>query len=1380
MSKKQNSPRLNSAEEQLDENKPLLPSPQGNETPTPAQIHQSAPRSKDAQLTVQEDEEKHISTNFQNEDNEVDPNPSPYERASTLNTIHYIYVIRHLCKLRNKKTEPITLDDTPKLGKTEEVNCKINEIETAYQNYLEKHKNPSLFWPLLRVFWVSILKNILLVAIFWAANILIVLCLCKLLDEIDAGNKEETYKWTVYMIIAVLVNSYAVHYSFHQSQRLVAQMRPALMGMMYKKITRLSSHAINQASIGKIVNIAANDLNILDLQAVYAIILIVVPFGLGASLALLWSLVGIASLPGIVYLIMISLKQYGLAKLGAKYVKQKNLVTDERVKLTNEMIEGIRPLKMYGWGSQRIDSITKIRNQESSLLTKILLCDTVGEHLFVRLSPILGTFLIFITYWWMGGILTASKVYSVLLLLRGDLVQQSSLGLRSVAEIRLIFRRIIQFLEVDEHAAALEQKINQPLDESNGVEFDNFSAFWGEKSASENPKQDGDTLSFNCPTLKRLNFSVKRGTLCAIIGRVGSGKTTALLSLLNEIPKVIGDLRYSGRIAYVEQEPSIFPGTVRNNILFGKPYDEIKYNQVVEAACLIDDFEEFPSGDMTEIGEKGVNLSGGQKARTSLARALYSDADIYLLDDPLSAVDTKVAKTIFQKAIRGVLKNKTVLLVTHQVHFAREVEKIVLLENGELKAEGTLDEIITQDANVLSIFEARNKAAASISDGNLRMSSRSNASSSRRSSYVTEEAQLSDDQASIDETTEEDCEKELKGKLIIQEKDESVRVGWNTYWFYIQNAGSFWPILFFILILSMVEVLCVMYMGYLGYWAEGTWTPIFTIKVLGIVIIALFLFLILREFLFVKFGINASKQLHIKMLQRVTRAKVEFFDTNPSGRILNRFSNDLGILDRFILQVQNDIIDIAFYCTALFVTTCAVVPWILLAGLILAIFIGIFTNFLKTGIIQGRGVELLTRSPIYSLFSLTLSGLTAIRVYGQENKFIREFTLLLNRNARAFTFYNDVSRTLAFYVHLSCRIFACTGIVVLLYAGKVNTSLIGLVICYLLSYTNQIQLATRQSLLHLMQMGSTERIRAYTELQQEPPSTLASDTRLKENNSWPSKGEIQFNNVYMKYRENTEHILKGLTFSVNPSEKIGCVGRTGSGKSSIIQTLFRMVEIDKKAVPDASVRIDNVDIFEIGLDTLRKSISIIPQTPFTFTETVKKNLDPLGEYGDAKIITALEESGLWNYINSLPEGLNTTISNTSSLFSTGQKQLLCLARALLQNNKIIVLDEATSNVDFETDNFIQSKIMERFRESTVFTIAHRLSTVAHYDRVMVMDKGRVKEFDHPYKLLVRNIGDEMITRSEGLFASMVLNTGVRHSGVIFQNARSSYFQKFEK
>ena len=1009
-------------------------------------------------------------------DEQVDSKPSRYEQATTFSVLYCYYIIKNLCAMRKKRknnSDALKLEDLPLLGKTEEVSAKVNEIEREYNKYHMKHKSLSLFWPVLRVFWGRALKEQTFVIVDCSSKLLYTLFLSKILENLAAEDQQAAFNWAYCLIASALVTVHANHYHFFQATRTASQLKPALMRLIYKKITRLSYYTINQVNIGKIVNIVANDLNTLDNGIFFLYYLTITPFLLAASIPILWSLVGPSCLTGIALMFFVRFPQWGLARIGAKYLAEKNTTTDQRIKLTNEMIEGIRLLKMYGWDTQYIDRITQTRDKEVKLLTKLGYTDYLGGHFFARLSPILGTFVIFITYALTGGQLTSSKVYATIVMLNFlclSTVHFPSIGLRFVVQVRQTFQRIIELIEIQESTASqTSQSLNLPHEPTHAVEFDNFSIFWEEKSKDSEGSSNGDERSTK-PTLQNLSFSIKSGTLCAFVGQIGSGKSTLLKSFFNEAPKTKGELRFSGRVAYVEHEAIIFPGTVRSNIIFGGEFDKTRYNQVIQACCLVDDFKQFPHGDSTEIGERGVNLSGGQKARLSLARALYSDADIYLLDDPLSAVDTHVANVLFEKAIRGLLKNKTVLLATHQVHFAREANQMIVLENGCIKAEGALEEIIKQDSSILSIFETRSKRSSD--DEETENSEEDNKEQSRSTSALDEEeTELLADRSissvvdhNLEETktkAEEAKVKEEKGKLICEEKDESSEVGWRLYWYYIKNAGGSALLSSFAALLAAIEVLNVLYHRYAGHWIEGESTPGYAMTILGGLIVAFLLCLAAREIFYVNLAIGASNRLHGKMLQKVVKAPVQFFDTNPSGRILNRFSNDIGVLDRYLLVVQSQVINSCFNLPASFLTVCIIVPWLILPLCILILVVALIVRLLKQISFQAKSLELTTKGPIYTFFSTTLFGLTSIRVYGQESSFISRFTNLLNRNCRAYVFYYDITRLLAFYLELATVIFSGVGIAIVL-SSDLSPSLVGLSCTYLLSITDSIQFVVRQ------------------------------------------------------------------------------------------------------------------------------------------------------------------------------------------------------------------------------------------------------------------------------------------------------------------------------
>ena len=798
---------------------------------------------------------------------------------------------------------------------------------------------------------------------------------------------------------------------------------------------------------------------------------------------------------------------------------------------------------------------------------------------------------------------------------------------------------------------------------------------------------------------------------------------------------------------------------MRDNILFGKEYDPEFYQKVVEGCCLVDDFKNLANGDMTEIEEKGINLSGGQKTRVSLARAVYSQSDIYLLDDPLSAVDSKVAKRLYENAIQGLLKDKTVLLVTHQVHFIKSLERIVVMDQGAVIGQGSYEELIKQNIDVKIFVETR-KARKQEPQTQLNFSA-----------PINNDQKLDEDEEGVDgEEVIDD-----KGKLFSTEDLHAGNVTTKTYVKYFKSIFNLPTLIIFVILLASCEVASVAYGRLLGYWASGLIEENTSQLVCGLLAFGILFFYVCKHVSWVYLALAGAKKLHNRMIEKIVRSPVEFFDTNPVGRILNRFSNDLGIVDRLLLSSTYDVIEGMFYFTALFVTIWIINPLIIIpcvGGAVLYLFI---LRFNVKGIKNSKGLELVTRSPIYSLFSLTLAGLITVRSYKQSNNFISKFLGYLRDNGKAGLYYWNVTRIMAFSIDLTSSVYIITGLCIIIATRNSDTALSGLAASYLLSVSEYMQWILRQMINTDMLMASCARVMTYGDLKCEPEVTLPSDSSIIQK-GWPSKGEVEFKNVYMKYRANTDHVIKNLNLKIHPGEKIGCVGRTGAGKSSIIQMLFRMVEIDKSTddLKQSSICIDGIDTQGLGLHALRNSISIIPQAPVVFTGSIRRNLDPLHEYTTEELWYALDEVGLKPYIDSLPDKLDTDMTNATSVFSVGQKQLICLARAILKKNKIIVLDEATANVDFQTDSFIQKKIMEKFKDCTVFTIAHRLSTIANYDKVLVLDKGRCVEFDAPYKLLVKEIGDDSITNTEGVFASMVLHTGPKNSHFIFEICKNKY------
>mgnify|MGYP002623134508 CR=1 FL=1 len=1313
---------------------------------------------------------------------EKDPNfKSSYQRAGFFSKLHFCYTREMLSKanLLKKQKKPFTHEHLPKFGKEERAEYFEEHYFKLYQEY--KAKNPNKSPPLGYIIWKTHKTDALLAYFSELAFLFIKIfmgwLLQKLLDELADPNSSvgDAFKWAGPFFACIWLSMYTHHQFFFYAAVITIRARAGLISLIYSKVSKVSLYSLNKLSIGKLVNVVANEVNAFERNGIFFFFLFLAPLALIAGTALLWILLGPSCLIGIGWILLGYPLQNFLAHKTNKPRQEKNKLADERIKMTNELIESIRLLKMYAWEMNFMQNIFKLRDKEVRKQKKILWIEGAANGLS-QTSQAVASFLIFLTYWGTGHDLNVGLVFPTFYLMglfRNNCVNFVSKGLNFLSESKILLRRVNDIMEMSE----IEKNNSEdPKNPENVIEMSDFYGYWtkeekpasGKASQKSEKKDEGTELLSNelKPTLVDINLEIKKGTLNAIIGKIGAGKSSLLLSLTGEMPKTKGTLRFIKSIAYVEQEPIIFSGTLRENILFGKEYDETRYNEVVKGCSLESDLKQFPNGDLSEIGERGINLSGGQKARVALARAIYSNAEIYLLDDPLSAVDTKVAKDLYNNAIMGLLKDKTVLLVTHQVHFIKDCPNIIFMDQGRILGKGTYEEFKAAIPDFQKFFNSsKTKTSRKFSE---EMSFEEKAG--------IDELVVKQEEKEVAEENEIDAqERENRGKLFSQEDPHAGNVTGKTYKEYIKACISFCSGLLLIFVFAGNEVANVGYGRLIGYWADGTISENTSVLVCGLVALAIMIFYMLKNLIFYSFIMDGSHRLHDKMLRTVIRNPTSFFDTNPVGRVLNRFSNDVGVLDYYLPSISFQVVEAFFYFLGILITVWVTSPLILIPTIAQMVLLYFHIKYCLEGITQTKRYDLVSRSPLYSLFSLTLSGLVVVRSFQQENNFKIKFRELLNRNTKACFGFWIANRILGFGIDYLSSLTAIATIVIIILIKSSDSSLSGLSITYIITLVEFLQFQIRNTVQANSLMASTARVISYCNLRPEAPLQLPSDENYK---NWPQQGKIEMSNVYMKYRENTNHVIKGLSISVRPGEKIGCVGRTGAGKSSIIQLLFRIVEIDRE-LKDSFVKIDDVDIQTLGLHLLRNSISIIPQIPVVFSGSVRRNLDPLNQHTDEELWHALEEVKLKDYVSKLDHKLETDMTNVSSVFSVGQKQLICLARAILKKSKILVLDEATANVDFQTDNFIQHKIIEKFPESTIFTIAHRLSTIAHYDRVLVLDKGMKVEFDSPYKLLVKNIGDEEITNTQGYFASMVLNTGPKASKIIFNICKDKYMKSNE-
>ena len=843
--------------------------------------------------------------------------------------------------------------------------------------------------------------------------------------------------------------------------------------------------------------------------------------------------------------------------------------------------------------------------------------------------------------------------------------------------------------------------------------------------------------------LSRITLNCVPGDLVGVVGTIGSSKTSLLNALLGDLhqPFASSSIKVKGKVAYCAQKPFILCATLRDNILFGLPYVQGKYKQVLQDCALEVDIKTMPDGDLTEIGEKGISISGGQKARIALARALYSNSDIYLLDDPLAAVDAHVSHHLFHEVVMKLkAKKKLVILVTNAIQYLNAADRIIVLNDGSIVEEGGFADLSTTPDSIFNaMITTCNKDNEASKDALMQAKTRPPDEVLQESSEidVSGDAQEIDVSGADDNADKSDP---IRGSKLIQEEERQVgNVNIKYYAGWLTAAGSLYMVGFSLLAFFYVaEINAIFASWWLSYWSEDRLhrSPWFYLSVYVVINIGTSLCLLGRELYCRLVSWKAGKTLHDNLLNNLIHAPMVFFESTPLGRITNRFSKDIYTLDE---QIPNTI---RWYLQSMCKVTgvCAyviIITPLFLFGLIpIAYFYMLCQRYyIKTSRELTR-LDSISRSPIYALFSETLDGIATIRAFNKELFFSSSLFKLLDKNQQAYFLNFSANCWLGVRLEFAGNmIVAFAALSFVLYRSyyisgleSINSTstfagFAGLGISLCLSITQSLNWSVRMASDLESQMVSVERVHEYTSIPSETDKYYQSDSVAE----WPQSGSITFKNVYMKYRPDLPYVLHDLSFEIKAGEKVGIVGRTGSGKSSTVTALLRLVEISS-----GTILIDDVDIVSLSLNTLRSKLAVIPQDPVLFSGTIRSNLDPFHNYTDEHLWYALKRCNLHHFIGTLDDVVNENGSN----FSTGQRQLLCFTRALVSNAKIIVCDEATSACDVIIDDLIQKTIRsETFATTTMITIAHRINTIIDSTKIMVLDNGRVIEFDTPSILL---------------------------------------------
>uniref|UniRef100_A0A8C6V259 ATP-binding cassette sub-family C member 10 n=1 Tax=Naja naja TaxID=35670 RepID=A0A8C6V259_NAJNA len=1044
--------------------------------------------------------------------------------------------------------------------------------------------------------------------------------------------------------------------------------------------------------------------------------------------------VGIAFLGGLALAVLL----VPINKVIANCIMEKNKEMlkhkDIRVKLMTELLGGMRVIKFYAWEPHFDARVKACRAKELKSLRAIKYLDAVCVYLWAAL-PVVVSIVIFITYVLLGHQLSATKVFTALALVGMLILPLNNFPwvLNGILEAKVSLDRIQHFLELTDQDLHAYYSRACPLNPSSALEMHNSTFSWSpeSKETSESHVPRGGQLFIQ-------NLLITKGALVGVIGKVGCGKSTLLAA-------ITGELNSQGEQVYVwdlekgfglaAQEPWIQFTSIRENILFGKEYDAQFYQQVIDACALSDDLNILPASDQTEVGENGVTLSGGQKARIALARAVYQEKELYLLDDPLAAVDTDVADHLMQKCILGILRHKTRILCTHRIEVLGNADMIILMDNGRILSAGT-------PTNILPLVEAIPKLGAM---------------AKRRK----------DTNAECNEVEEVEHEEEELAQLSYFPKQEEEKkegaVAFKVYRAYWLAVGSCLALSILLSLLfmqasrnisdwwlsnwisslphtennSISSLAALPSSSLLLFSHEGLVSPVlnsissnstldvnFYLTVYGCIAGVNSVFTILRVFLFACGTIHAATVIHNRLLRRVMKATMTFFDTTPTGRILNRFSSDLYCVDDSLPFILNIFLANIFGLLGMLVMITYGLPWIGLVLLpLVAIYYSIQLYYRRTSR-ELKRLYSLTLSPIYTHFSETLTGLSTIRATRVTGRFETENQERLELNQRCGFASNTAMQWLDIRLQMIgvAVVTAIAGIAIIQHQRKLgDPGLVGLALSYALSVTNLLSgLITSFTQTETM-MVSVERTEEYaTEIPIESQEEL-----LPVSPNWPVRGHMEFQQVILGYRPELPNALDGVTFTIYPGEKIGIVGRTGSGKSTLFLALFRMVELR-----GGHILLDSIDHCSVSLKELRSRLAIIPQDPFLFSGTLRENLDPQQQHTDDDLHQVLEQCHLHTLITEMG-GLDYELRERGKSLSVGQRQLVCLARALLTQAKILCIDEATASIDQKTDRLIQQTIRQRFADKTVLTIAHRLNTILDSDRVLVMNAGRVAELDSP-------------------------------------------------
>ncbi|KXS10818.1 hypothetical protein M427DRAFT_61533 [Gonapodya prolifera JEL478] len=1336
------------------------------------------------------------------------PNPTPEPKANILSKVTFHW-LNSLLLLGYRR--PLAEGDLYDVPHYQTVDAITNRFAKEWQKELDIHraskkaavasgektsapapiqkgrKTPSLRRALIRTFGIDWVLGGLYRLVSDTSNVTQPLVLQAFVNWLTkSGSSDGTGKTGYLLALAMfalqILTSIFQHQYFYNSVRVGFGLRTAVVASVYRKCLILSQAARQDFSGGRTVNMMSTDTARLDFVSPQLHMMWASPTIICVCMGLLIMNLGVSALAGFFVLLVPLLLQSVVIRHLMGIRKIASAITDQRIRVIQEALSGIRVIKFNGWEDAILGMIEELRRTELVNVRKIVASRSFMTGV-MQIQPVFAAILTFVIYTALGNQLTPGVVFSSLALfnvVRMPL-QMYPLQITMVSDAIVALKRLETLLLADElqaddddgNSEHQEQRAETDIKSEWVVKITNGNFKWEEavsvakdtKGAKKTPHGAKEpshaklapvpvpikdaAVATDAPAsvdetnvktksralLRNINVAIPKGSLVFVCGAVGSGKSSLLNAIIGEMGKTSGTVEINAAsLAYGAQQAWVQNATVRENIVFGHPWNESKYWDAIRACSMVSDLEVLADGDLTEIGERGITLSGGQKQRVSLARCVFMDPELVILDDPLSAVDAHVGKHILEEVILKRFSGKTRIMATHQLHILPHSDFVICLNEGEIVEQGTYAELVAKDGGYLSEmvknYGTKNKDEVDEKED--------------------EEPSSTPAVPEFKTTKKRAGTKGNDGTLMTKEERNEGAVPIVNYTIYAKASGGILTVGGLVLSLVLTQVARVGTDTWLSFWStatdrgnEGYYMGIYV--VLGLL---QGIFAIVNGQI-IAYGCNiASRRIHDAALEKVFRAPVTFFDVTPIGRIMNRFSRDIDGLDNMLPENLRMFTGQVSVAISTLVLVCVIIP-LFIAPIVPMIILYYFIQlFYRSTSRELKRLDSILRSPFYAHFSETLAGLSTIRAFQAQERFRLENETRLNSANRSTWLLAVVQRWIAVRLDVisATLVFCATVFATVLRNSYLGVGVLSLAVTYSLSMTNVLSFTVRQATELEMQMNGVERLSYYVNDLESEKAPVVEDRRPPE--GWPNAGEITFRDITLRYRPELPPALEDVNLHFKPGTRVGICGRTGAGKSTLLMSLFRLVE-----PTSGSIDIDGVNVLEIGLQDLRDRLAIIPQDPVLFSGTFRYNLDPFEKYPDNEIWSVLAHCGdLRDVVEAHPDKLEMLVSENGENFSVGQRQLICLARAALRRSRVVVLDEATASVDLATDAFIQKSLRSSdvFEQSTIVTIAHRIQTIIDYDMIVVMSQGKVVEVGTPA---------ELVDVEGGWFAKLVLETG---------------------